>query len=552
MKELFRKINFWNKYFDRREQFWLSILLVFGMALRTINALYTQLWRDEAYIFFSSRNNSILNLLLQKQWDTAHPPLYFIFLHFWQKISVNPFFLRLPSLLLSAMILYLIPVIAKKIDKKQRLFPLLVLFFYDISQSQISLNMVVRPYPFTILFILISIYFLLDFIHSQENQKQPFSKVIIFALTNFFIFFSDYSGVWYLLSIGVFFVIIVLKSGSIKTNKTKSIFLGLLLSMILCLATLPLLFINLNKSLALEVGTKTLLSSKGFFNLFFTENVNFFSGYLLPGFGRIINSKKLIIVINSFINTTRFDVRITSLSFLLPVINFLNIGIAALLVFCSLVGLYILKKFNIKASILMFCMVIIPLVLSAMFTVFYYPIFLGRNLFVVNLAVTFGLGYFVARYFERFKIFFTGLLLLMFISFFAYFPRVNFVDFPYDWQGLAKFLSTSNRINIFLFSRDPKSDFDQTTAFYFLNINTKFSRKQYIRFISGLSNLSRYLKVNKSFIQAKQIDLFFVETKVGKYSTSASVFYKKLSTELNCRLTVYNLRELFVASCPFN
>ena len=44
------QLNVWNRFFSKNEQLALAGLVLVGIVLRVINALQTQLWRDEAYL----------------------------------------------------------------------------------------------------------------------------------------------------------------------------------------------------------------------------------------------------------------------------------------------------------------------------------------------------------------------------------------------------------------------------------------------------------------------------------------------------------------------
>lgn len=246
----------WDKYFSFKEQCWLFVLVIIGTLLRVINAIYTPLWRDEIYIFFIARNNSLWKLITQQHWDTAHPPLHSIFLHFWQMISIQPLWLRLPSLISSFFILYLIPILAIKIIKKHRFFPFIFLFLFSISHTQISLNMVVRPYPFVILLMISSI---LLFFSIQERGKKK--DIFLFVLVNLVMVFFDYSAFWLFATYLFFFPVYYI----FKRNKKSSlhnVFIGLILSAACSATVFPFLFGNIHNSLYLERFVSPIISQE--------------------------------------------------------------------------------------------------------------------------------------------------------------------------------------------------------------------------------------------------------------------------------------------------
>lgn len=238
----------WNVYFSIKEQCFLFGLVLLGLAARIINALSIPLWMDETSIIFSVRDNSLLDLITQNHWDTAHPPLYFIFLHLWQMISIQPIWLRFPSLVASFCILYLIPVLAIKITNKYKFFPFIFLFLFSFSHTQISLNMVVRPYPFVILFMIVSLLLFFNMLDKKPRDNKPMTA---FIFTNLVMLYTDYSAIWLFCTYAVFFSIYYLFYKKDKA-RTVYIFKSLFFSALCSLTILPLLLGNLKQSLKLE------------------------------------------------------------------------------------------------------------------------------------------------------------------------------------------------------------------------------------------------------------------------------------------------------------
>lgn len=239
----------WNTYFTWKEQIWLFVLVVAGTILRVINAIYAPLWRDEVYIFFTARDNSLLKLITQQHWDTAHPPLHSIFLHYWQMISIQPFWLRLPSIVVSVFALYYIPILALKlIRNKVHAFPFIALAIASFSHVLISMQMVVRPYPFVILFVILSI---IHFFELIESDHIKWTLVFRFCLVNFFASQMDYGSFWLFLSYFVFFVIYAIIHRR-NVRIVGNLFVPLFLSFLVIMPVLPYLFGNIDNSLKLE------------------------------------------------------------------------------------------------------------------------------------------------------------------------------------------------------------------------------------------------------------------------------------------------------------
>lgn len=252
MKEIIKKKWFsfplWDVYFSAKEQFYLFLLILVGMILRVINAIHTPFWRDEIYIFYTAHTNTLWQLITQQHWDTAHPPLHSIFLHFWQLISIEPFWQRIPSLITSLFILYHVPILAIKIFKKQRIFPFVFLFLFAISNTQISLNMVSRPYPFV---SLLSIMSLIHILELYEKKTISFKETRVFLIVNSLGFYIDYSFIW--LFFAYLFALII---QFFRDKKKRAVIITLIQSLIgtgiILIPAFIMLFTHLPQSLKLE------------------------------------------------------------------------------------------------------------------------------------------------------------------------------------------------------------------------------------------------------------------------------------------------------------
>lgn len=255
MKEIIKKKFFplplWNAYFSAKEQLFLFLLVLVGMTLRIINAIYTPFWRDEIYIFYTARTNTLWQLLTQQHWDTAHPPLHSIFLHLWQLISIEPLWLRLPSLITSFFILYYLPILAISVSRKFKSLPFIFLFLFAISHTQISLNMVSRPYPFVSLLTILSLLVALK-LHRQKVVS--IKHAIPFIFINVLGFCIDYSFIWLFMT--YFFVFII---SLIKDRRDERILVlakALIITQIILIPLYLVLYFNLSQSLHLESGAR--------------------------------------------------------------------------------------------------------------------------------------------------------------------------------------------------------------------------------------------------------------------------------------------------------
>lgn len=507
MKKSLSGLPLWNKYFTLKEQLALSVLTIAGLALRIINALQAPFWRDEAYIFFTSRYCSLMTLLLQRHWDTAHPPLYFLFLHFWAKVGNDPFLMRLPSLVTTIFILYAIPLVGILVWPTNKKFSFLLLFFYVFSHAQISLNMVARPYPFTILFILVSLgYFY------QLRKKERFQKrdAVLFGVLNFFVFFADYSGVWLLLAYAAY----IAGAFVLRRKVNPAIVKGLAITGFFCLLWFPVMLKNMPQSFHLErnleknfVNVNPLLSNLGEFGFFssttesdFPVKYEFFS-----------NSSQL-----------KWSLLITL------------VALAGLVFYCRR------KKPNDPFPLLMF---FAPLTGSFLFSLLIYPIFLSRNLFIVNIAEIFGLAAFFAILMEK-RWYLTVLILIFYaFSFFLGFPYLHYVDKEMGYTKVIEAVKKDKVKQAHLVTLEP--DFMFVSVYFYAEAGNMTGRLQTMP-VKTLAEV----KDNLYTSSAKTGDgVYFIQTYRYDQFDRSHEKYLSLSRKLHCTLEEIEVENLYFARC---
>lgn len=82
------------------------IILLAALAFRLYRLGVPSLFVDEAFAWSLSQH-SIADICAAIIARDQHPPLYFIFLHYWQHLGSSEFMLRLPSAVLSTIVVYL-------------------------------------------------------------------------------------------------------------------------------------------------------------------------------------------------------------------------------------------------------------------------------------------------------------------------------------------------------------------------------------------------------------------------------------------------------------
>lgn len=403
---LIKKINILNRFFKKKELFFLFFFLFLTMFIKVVTALMTQLWRDEVYIFLTAKENSFLSLLLQRHWDTAHPPLYFIFLKLWGNYFYSPFLLRVPSLIVSFLILYCIPILVKKIDRENFYLPFVSLFFISFSHFHNSLTIVVRPYPFEIFFVLVSLIIFIDILNN--NFQISWKKSLFWGLTAGIAFLFDYSAIWFVAGQFIFLGIHMFLNFFKKKKKTfQFFFVGINVFLFFFILIFPLILSNIKQSFRLERYLA----------------LNFFKNPL-------VHIKDNLLQL--------FGVTYEDILFKLGLTNDFIIVFYIILNLLGFLFLFFRKKL---LALFILIEELTVIVLPLVFSFFIYPIFLARHLNVFNLFFIIFISYFFSFLFEKKRkliIFFFPFFVLIIINFFIAFPKIHYVDPPYDFLTLHK------------------------------------------------------------------------------------------------------------------
>lgn len=126
------------------------IVIILGLVLRLI-IINQSLWLDEAAQVIESAR--LLGEQLKISGD-FQPPLFHILLHFWMKLGTGEIQMRLLTVMISLVSIYLLYLLGKKlIDHK---FALLTSFLFAINPLAIYYSQELRPYPLTVCLALLT------------------------------------------------------------------------------------------------------------------------------------------------------------------------------------------------------------------------------------------------------------------------------------------------------------------------------------------------------------------------------------------------------------
>lgn len=148
----------------------LLFLLFLSFLIRIVYAAFSHdFWMDEVYNYFVSENQPG-QIILTEAHDNS-PPLHFLFMHYWQKVSHNFIWIRLSSVIFGVLTLFVVYLIAKDIFNAKTALSVLVLA--SVSPSLIYFSSENRPYA---LFALLGATTILTYmnLHKKANLLNLF------------------------------------------------------------------------------------------------------------------------------------------------------------------------------------------------------------------------------------------------------------------------------------------------------------------------------------------------------------------------------------------
>lgn len=161
------------------------LILFLAGILRLIN-LHQSFWLDEA------TQAQISQYALSRIWagrsSDFHPPLYYLFTHFWQAYGQSEIWLRLPSVIFGVINVYLVYLLAKKISPDSKFIPWIAAIFMAINPYHIYYSQEYRSYSLLCLLGTFSMYFLFT------------RRFWLLVLTNVLIIYTHYSGIFLIIT----------------------------------------------------------------------------------------------------------------------------------------------------------------------------------------------------------------------------------------------------------------------------------------------------------------------------------------------------------------
>src|SRR3989344_4735141 len=170
-------------------------IILFGFAVRFLYSIFSHdFWLDEALNYQIAQNN-LQTIIRALSFDTW-PPLYALFMHYWQKFGQGVLFLRLPSVLFGTLTLILVWHLAKNLfDKKTAL---LALILASVSPPLVYFSAENRGYA---LFVLLTVLVILAYLNLIK--KGSLKNIVLFALTGALAAYTHYFAALLLISLPI-------------------------------------------------------------------------------------------------------------------------------------------------------------------------------------------------------------------------------------------------------------------------------------------------------------------------------------------------------------
>ena len=455
------------------------LFILIGIVLRVEKIISTQLYRDEVYDIFWSQGSSLRQLLSYNYWDTFHPPAYLIFLKYWQQISIDSFFIRLPGVFSFLITSILLVILAKKISPRSFLLSFILVVLFSFSSTQLTMNILARQYILVIPLMVLSLIMFIEILEGDKSKKLYFTIVTLMA------FFADYSSIWLILS----YCLYLLFGFVVKKHYKQILF--------------PMTIITMTISFWVF--------------LFMIEKIRFFSSNLNTNYlyGRFTIFDHLPNYIGWF---TGIDMPQLAINF--SIIRSVEIFF---LVFGYMGLVYYMKKENKYIGILFMIILTVPVIISLIISKYFLFIFVPRNLVFVNIA--FILGYSLFLYYllksKRLILIIIGVILLItyMLNPFFNFNKLYYQE-NYDWIKLTIYLHKAlNKSKSVVISIDPLYMYSPITYYsnFYGKINgqimvsdltedlTVYNRIIVIDFLEEYSNDIKLIILNKIKVQNDMI-----------------------------------------------
>ncbi|MFN4227471.1 MAG: glycosyltransferase family 39 protein [Candidatus Ratteibacteria bacterium] len=171
---------------SRKEKFLLFTIIFIGTLLRIFNIGKHSFWCDEL-LAISIGQHSIKWIFDYITYNDAHPPFFYILVHFLLKLGNNEILLRSLPLISGILTIPAGYCLGKKF--KNQKIGLILSLFISLSPPLILWSQILKSYTFLTLLTILSFYYFLDYL-DNKNWK----KLVILVILNTLILYTHNFG----------------------------------------------------------------------------------------------------------------------------------------------------------------------------------------------------------------------------------------------------------------------------------------------------------------------------------------------------------------------
>lgn len=184
---------------NKKRNFYLILIILLGVFLRFLNIEKHSFWCDE-FLAISIGKCPIKWIINFITYHDAHPPLFYILVHFWLNFGKSEFILRILPLIFGILCIPSGYLLGKKFKNEKT--GLLLSFFISLSPPLILWSQLIKSYSFFTFLTILSFY---NFFAYLENQERKWG--IFLVLLNTSILYTHNLGFIVILIQGVSLII---------------------------------------------------------------------------------------------------------------------------------------------------------------------------------------------------------------------------------------------------------------------------------------------------------------------------------------------------------
>ncbi len=223
----------------------MSGILALGFILRLYRIVNKELWYDEVLDILQSQK-SIVEIFQ----DVKLTPLHYLFVHLFSLFSSKIEVLRIPGVLFGIASIFVLYAVARKLTNKEA--SLFAAFLLAISPMAIEFSQQILHYSYFIFFTLVSLYYFLDVIFSQQFRVRSICLFLFFSLCNLATHLSAFIIVSVEVLILVSFILFDIKNfwSKVKTllSQKSGVVLVVILSLIFAIALMKTNYVGVMKA----------------------------------------------------------------------------------------------------------------------------------------------------------------------------------------------------------------------------------------------------------------------------------------------------------------